>query len=413
MRKFDIVVVGTGIGGASLVYNLRKQGFTGSILAVDRGENVAAGATSRSAGGFRNLYTTSINMQISNRGIEILKRFKDDMGMAIGFEQNGYLFNYYADDWKNHIPGVAEILKANHVNFDLFSPAQVENKIPGLICGVDHIDPEVRELLAMEPIAGGLFGRDCGSFDPSQATAGYFERALNDFAVKPVLQLNTEVQAITFDQAGRATGVKLSQGGVEETVEAGIVALCTGPWTNQLLDRSGFPSEDRMPIIAQKRMLFMTDFPDDDPRWQKIPLTSIDQGIFFKFESGSLMVGKARADAPDSLDTTFEPEYYVEEINLVMQERMPNTAKCKLKSGWASLYDTNTIDHNAIVGWHENHPNLLLQVGYSGHGAQQGPAVGECLAELIITGKYQSIDCTPFRWGRFQENALVTEAYIL
>jgi len=39
--------------------------------------------------------------------------------------------------------------------------------------------------------------------------------------------------------------------------------------------------------------------------------------------------------------------------------------------------------------------------------------VGECLAELIITGKYQSIDCTPFRWGRFQENALVTEAYIL
>ncbi len=412
MRKFDVVVIGAGIGGGSLVYNLLKQGFTGSILVLDQGETVAAGATSHSAGGFRNLYTTSINMQISSMGIKILSRFKEDMGMAIGFQRKGYLFNYYEAEWRQ-MPKVAEILKANRVNFELFTPAQVEAKIPGLRCSVAEIDPEVREFLGMEPIAGGLFGADCGSFDPSQATVGYFERAMTDFKVKPVLQLNTEVVAVTFDRAGRASGVKMKRAGAEEQVEAGIVALCTGPWTNKLLDNSGIPAEDRMPIISQKRMLFMTDFPDNDPRWQDIPLTSIDQGIFFKFESGSMMVGKARLDAPDSLDTTFEPEYYVNEINLVMQERIPATAKCKLKRGWAHLYDTNTIDHNAIVGWHENHSNLLLQVGYSGHGAQQGPAVGACLAELVITGKYQSIDCSPFRWGRFQENDLVQEAYIL
>ena len=412
MRKFDAVVIGAGIGGASLTYNLLKQGFTGSILVVDQGETVAAGATSHSAGGFRNLYTTSINMQISNRGIEILSRFKEDMGMAIGFEKNGYLFNYYDAEWRQ-MPGVAEILKANHVNFQLLTPDQVEAKIPGLRCGVDHIDPEVRELLGMELIAGGLFGADCGSFDPSQATVGYFERAAADFPVKPLVELNTEAVALTFDGAGRASGVKLRRAGVEETVEAGIVVLCTGPWTNKLLQRSGLPEADMMPIISQKRMLFITDFPDQDPRWQTIPLTSIDAGIFFKFESGSLMIGRARIDEPDSLDTTFEPDYYVEEINLIMQERMPVTAKCKLKRGWAHLYDTNTIDHNAIVGWHENHPGLLLQVGYSGHGAQQGPAVGECLAELVITGKYQTIDCSPFRWGRFQQHDLVQEAYVL
>jgi glycine/D-amino acid oxidase-like deaminating enzyme len=412
MRKFDVVVIGAGIGGGSLVYNLLNQGFTGSILAVDMGDTVASGASSHSAGGFRNLYTSAINVQISNLGTKILSRFKEDMGMSIGFERSGYLFTYYAKDWAT-MPKVAETLKANGVNFELLGPAQLEARIPGLRCGVDDIDPETREFLQMEPIAGGLHGLDCGAFDPSQATAGYFERAMTEFKVKPVLQLNTKVEAITFDPAGRANGVKLNQGGSEEVVEAGIVALCTGPWTNQLLANSGVRAEDRMPIISQKRMLFITDFPDNDPRWQKIPLTSIDQGIFFKFESGSLMVGKAREDAPDSLDTTFEPEYYVNEINLVMQERMPATAKCKLKRGWAHLYDSTTPDHNAIVGWHENIPNLLLQVGYSGHGAQQGPSVGLCLAELIITGKYQSVDCTPLRWSRFQEHQLVLEAAIL
>ena len=412
MRKFDVVVIGAGIGGGSLTYNLLKQGFTGSILVVDQAETVAAGATSHSAGGFRNLYTTDINMKISNKGIEILRRFKEDMGMAIGFQQNGYLFNYYAEDWKQ-MPGVAAILEANKVNFKMLTPAEVEAKIPGLRCGVDHIDPEVREALGMEPIAGGLFGADCGSFDPSQACAGYFERAATDFKVKPVVQLNTQAVELTFEKGGRVNGVRLKTAGAEELVQAGIVALCTGPWTNKLLQASDFPAGDLMPIISQKRMLFMSDFPDNDPRWQDIPLTSIDQGIFFKFESGSLMIGKAQIDAPDSLDTTFEPDYYINEINLVMQERMPIAAKCKLKSGWAHLYDTNTTDHNAIVGWHANHPGLLLQVGYSGHGAQQGPSVGLCLAELVVKGKYQTIDCTPFRWSRFQENDLVTEAYIL
>jgi len=412
VRKFDLVVIGAGIGGGSLVYNLLKQGFTGSILVVDRGETVASGASAFSAGGFRNLWTTPINQQLCTRSIEILSRFKEEMGVAIGFQQTGYLFTYYPEAWAK-VPMAAEIWRANQVNFELLSPAQVEAMIPGLRCSVDAVDPEVREYLAMEPIAGGVFGKDCGSFDPSQAAVGYFERAMADFPVQPVLLLNTEVEAVTFDPSGRATGVVLMTAGHEETVQAGLVALCTGPWTNQLLDRSGCPAEDRMPITPQKRMLFMTDFPDQDPRWQTIPLTIIDQGIYFKYESGSLMIGKAKSDTPCSLDTQFEPDYYVEEINLVMQERMPATATCKLKRGWAHLYDTNSADHNAILGWHDNHPGLLLQVGYSGHGAMESPAVGICLAELVLTGKYQSLDCSPLRWSRFREGQLVTETIVI
>lgn len=412
MRTYDLVVIGAGIGGGSLVYNLLKQGFTGSILVVDRGETVATGASGHSAGGFRNIWTTPINQQLCTKGMEVLRRFKDDMGVAIGFQPSGYLFTYYRSSWEK-VPQAAAIWKANGVNFELLDPAQVEAQIPGLRCSVAGVDPEVRELLGLEDICGGVLGGDCGSFDPSQAATGYFERALNDFPVKPALRLNTEAERVLFDASGRATGVVLRNADGEETLQAGLVALCTGPWTNQLLDRSGCPAGDRMPIIAQKRMLFMTDFPDDDPRWQTIPLTVIDQGIYFKMESGNLMIGKAKDDTPDSMDTTFEPDFYVEEINLVMQERMPATARCKLKRGWAHLYDTNSADHNAIVGWHPNHAGLLLQVGYSGHGAMESPAVGICLAELVITGRFQTVDCAPLRWSRFQEGDLVKETIVI
>jgi glycine/D-amino acid oxidase-like deaminating enzyme len=412
MRTFDLVVVGAGIGSSSLVYNLLKQGFTGSILVIEKLDGVAQGPTSFSAGGFRNLWTTPINQQLCSKGMELLKGYKDEIGSSCGFKQTGYLFTYYADAW-GRIPDAAKIWADNGVNFELWTPKHIEDKIPGPLCGIDHIDAEVAELLGFQPIVGGVFGGDCGAFDPSQAASGYFKKSAT-FANAPVVQLRTEVIKVLFGANGKAEGVVIKDAsGTEETVNAGIVALCTGPWTNQLLERSGVPQDHRMPIISQKRMMFITDFPNQDPRWMEIPMTIIDQGIYFKEESGNLMIGKAKEDSPHTLEAEFEPDYYVEEINLPMQERIPSTSVCKLKNGWASFYDTVTADHNAILGWHPEYSNLLLQFGYSGHGAMESPAAGICLAELIITGKYQTIDCTPLRWSRFRENQLVQEKIVI
>jgi len=413
VRTFDVAVIGAGIGAGSLVYNLFKLGFRGSVLVVDRGGAVATGQTALSAGGFRNLWTTPINQQLCTRAIRTLKAFPEEMASAIGLRQCGYLFTYGRDSWAR-VPEAAQIWRANGVDFELLDPPAMEALIPDLRCAVDHVDPEVREFLGLEDLVGGVLGRECGSFDPSQAATAYFERALDRFPVRPQLQFHTQVETIRFDGQGRAHGLCLrDEAGLEETIEAGVVALCAGPWSNQLLRRSGLPESSLMPIASQKRMLFLTDPPDPDPRWPNIPLTIIDQGIYFKAEGGHLLIGKAKGDAPDSLDMNFEPEYYQDEINLIMQERMPGTARCKLKGGWAGLYDTTTPDHNAIVGWHADHPGLLLQVGYSGHGAMESPAVGLCLAELVMHGEFRTVDCTPLRWSRFREGDLVEERIVI
>ncbi len=43
----------------------------------------------------------------------------------------------------------------------------------------------------------------------------------------------------------------------------------------------------------------------------------------------------------------------------------------------------------------------------------ESPAVGIGLAELIITGKFQSVDCTPLRWARFREGNLIVEKIVI
>jgi sarcosine oxidase subunit beta len=59
-------------------------------------------------------------------------------------------------------------------------------------------------------------------------------------------------------------------------------------------------------------------------------------------------------------------------------------------------------DHNAIVGEVTQPTRFLYATGFSGHGFQQCPAVGEHLAELIA-GRQPTLDLSPFSLDRFAD----------
>jgi FAD-dependent oxidoreductase domain-containing protein 1 len=80
--------------------------------------------------------------------------------------------------------------------------------------------------------------------------------------------------------------------------------------------------------------------------------------------------------------------------------------------GWAGLYAVNTLDGNAILGQWPELQGFYLANGFSGHGLQQGPAVGRYLSELI-TGAAPTMDLSIFSPQRILEGRPLAEGGIV
>ncbi len=411
MERYDIIFIGGGIITGSVVYYLYKKGFNGKVLILEKNNALAQEATSLSAGGFRNLWSTMVNMKMTSWSIKELAKFEKEIGMSIGFHQRGYLFTFYEKDFEN-IKEFYPTWGKYGVNAELLTPEEIEKKVPGMICDAEKIDPEIRDFLEMESIVGGLFGPDCGEFNPTTAAQGYFEYTMENNKDKIEIKLKSEIEKIIVE-GKEAKGIKLTNG---EEIFADKVVLTAGAYSTKIMEQSGFEGDDLIPMVPWKRMLFVVKMPPIEG-FEEIPMTIIDNGVYFRPEAGNLLVGKANNDQEYGFFFDPEPQYYEDEMNTYMQARIPGTEYCRIVSSqsmWGGLYAHNTQDKNAIIGKHISVDNLYLATAFSGHGAMEAPAAGISLAEIIMTGKPITIpEVEQLSMERFKKGELIKETIVI
>ena len=66
-----------------------------------------------------------------------------------------------------------------------------------------------------------------------------------------------------------------------------------------------------------------------------------------------------------------------------------------------------------IGAWDSGLANLYTAAGFSGHGMMHAPAAGRAIAELIVHGRFETIDLTRLGYARVEANAPYREAGIL
>lgn len=392
-QKYDLIIVGGGIMASSLAYNLRKDGYTGSIAVFEKDRMYEYSSTPRSYGGVRHTFSIEGNIRLSQLSIQLYEKFERDMALdgepaVIDFKQHGYL--YLVND--EGLPMLKENMKLQTslgANIQLMTPEEVKSFLPEL---------------TVDDLAGAIFDVDGGNIDPYSVLQWYVKHAKR-LGVEYIYE---KVQAILSD-GSRITGVKLESG---EEYHAPIVVNAAGAWSGEISKTAGLD----IPVVPLRKQVYCIDLAE--PFNRDIPFVfDTVNGTYFQGEGLKVITGsregsnlvEKQEDSRYEYDFHLDKSYFTDEVWPLLAERSPSFERVKLEQGWAGLYEYNYIDHNAIIGAHPQVKGYYLLTGFSGHGFQQAPAAGKGLSELIRLGKYETIDLTPFSLERFAKNELLLE----
>jgi sarcosine oxidase subunit beta len=360
-------VIGGGVVGTSIAFHVAEAGV--DVCLVERAE-LAAGSTSRAAGGFRAQFSDPLNIAIGLRSIDAFTRFAERPGGEIDLAQVGYLFLL---DRREDVAA-----------FEQSVALQNELGVPSRF-----VSPaEVGELCPLAGVAGVLAATYCpldGHASPEAVVHGYAAGARRHGA--SVITGCTVTGIGT--SAGEINAVRTDAG----EIETGIVVCAAGVWSPAIAEMVGVD----LPVQPVLREVGFTGPVDGLP--SRIPLTvDFSTGFYFHREGPGLLFGMAdRAQSP-GLDAPTDPEW-LERVLEVAERRLPTLQDMGLAGGWRGAYEV-TPDHNALVGEATDVSRFLYATGFSGHGFLQSPAVGEIVCDLVL-GREPFVDVSPLAVERF------------
>ncbi len=377
----DIVIVGAGIMGCAIAYSLAKRGVT-NVVVLDR-DAIGRGATADAAGGIRQQFSTETNVQLATYSVRVWESFKEDFDQEINLHQQGYLFLL-------NNPAEERVFRANLA-------LQQSLGVPSRWVTPAEI-AELNPYVLLDDIYGGTYCPEDGWVDTYAATAGY-ARAARALGV----QIHEETPVTGFVvEGGRVRSVQTPNG----SIDTELAIICSGPQTRLVGKLAGVD----IPVDPYRRMSFITEPFNALPA--TLPMTiDFASGLYFHPESGGFLFGMADRNEPSSFNKVVDDNWMMQTVEALI-ERAPAFGDANVMRGWAGFYEV-TPDDNPVLGFVAEIDGLAVAAGFSGHGFMQGPAIGVCMAELIVDGAAETVDISAFRPSRFAEGALAQEHNVI
>jgi len=380
----DVVIVGAGIVGSSIAYQLTSAGCR-SVVLLERESSQGKGSTGKSMGGVRAQFSTPVNIQMSLYSIPFFRDFEQRMSHPSGYRAQGYLFLATAE---SHLA----YLRANYQR-----QAAAGLKTASLVSREDIVAmvPQLRS----DDIIGGSFCSTDGFVDPYSVMTGFTLRAIDQGAE---LIRDATVTGLTLDAKGIAS-VETTQG----SIATRTVVNAAGAWSAEVAKMAGID----LPVEPLRRMLVPTE-PFDKVAHSAPMVVDMSTGFHFRPEGLGLLMAWNDPEEKPGFKTNFE-RGFIEKILTRAVDRVPVFEELEVNPSraWAGLYEM-TPDHHPVLGATEV-GGLYFASGFSGHGVMHSPATGKILADLILTGNTDLIDAKLLDYARFAEGRLIEETAVL
>ncbi|MDT0463280.1 NAD(P)/FAD-dependent oxidoreductase [Streptomyces gibsoniae] len=370
--RASVVVIGGGVMGTSAAYHLARAGVPDVVL-VERDE-LAAGSTSRAAGGVRAQFSDELNIRLGARSLEAFARFAEEPGQDIGLHRVGYLFLLSTPEEVASFEAGVRLQNSLGVPSRMIDPAEARRLSP---------------LITTDGLLAAAYSPDDGHCTPESVVHGYAAGARRHGAriLRHCAATGIELHGDTI------TAVVTEQG----RIETDTVICAAGAWSRAVAAMVGVD----LPVEPLRRQIAVTEAVPYLP--PGLPMTiDFTTSFYFHTEGPGLLVGMSDPDERPGFATETH-DRWIPRLYAAMEQRAPALLDLRRTGGWAGLYEI-TPDHNALIGEASSPSRFLYATGFSGHGFLQGPAVGEVLRDLYL-GRVPFVDVSPLSVERFTADA--------
>jgi sarcosine oxidase subunit beta len=311
------------------------------VVLAERAE-IAAGATGKAMGGFRQQFSTEAEVRLAQESAKLFR----ELGAPL-FEPVGYMFlATTAPGWQR-----------------LQQRAALQRRLG---VAVEKVDPARFAPLRTDDVHGAVACWDDGVAEPGEVTRELVRRAVG-------------------------LGVEVREGTDARELPADVLVVACGAASPEL--------RPELPIRPLCRQLVdvgpVPSLPAD------LPMTIEDETTFhFRRHGEKLRLAMTEASPRWTSDERVDEEL-VSDWRARLAHRFPPAAKAPVVRAWAGLYDM-TPDAHPIIG--QIADGVYAACGFSGHGFMQSPAVGRAAAQELLLGESE-VDLSPYRLSRFDYGA--------
>jgi glycine oxidase len=364
-RHFDAVVVGAGVIGLAIAFELRRRG--GDVAVVEASPSAGTGATRVAAGmlapvgelDFGEPALLEINLRSAALYPEFVTAVEELTGHDTGYRRLGGLHVALDRDEAAELKRVLELQISLGLDSKWLGPAASRELEPGLHPGLN----------------GSVLAGGDGVVDPRALSTALVE-ALNRLDV-PVL-LSTEVTSLVTDTSGgqgeqRVGGVGLSDGwrlSATTVIAAGGAESGRSEW---------LPAADRPPVRPVKGQVAELRGDPAEPVCTRI--LASERVYLVPRTDGRLIIGATVEEMGYDTSVTAGG---IHELLREAYRLLPDIAEMEFTGATAGLRP-GTPDNLPVVGTAST-PGLILATGHYRNGILLAPVTAAAVADLVDSG---------------------------
>ncbi|MCG6912195.1 MAG: FAD-binding oxidoreductase [Deltaproteobacteria bacterium] len=387
-KQYDAVIVGAGIIGCSIAFELARRGW--KTVAVDKQPEAGNGSTANTCAVIRVHYSTLEGTAVAYESYHYWNSWADYLGIddpkgTARFNKTGVLvFESQAND---RLKNIRRMLDALGIGYENWNFERIKETFP-MLDDASYFPPRRPEDPKFgskndTPIAGAIYYSEGGYVTDPVLSVHNVQVAAEAHGAEFIF--SRRVEAI-LKQDGRTKGVRLDDG---RELFAPVVVNAAGPHSFVVNAMAGVIEGMKIKTRALRHEVVHLPAPEGvDYESIGCPSSDSDVGAYWRPEVGNHILSgsedpecdpKEWVNDPDNFNRNLTEQAKAQAYRLSL--RIPDLRIPNQIQGVVDLYDV-TDDWMPIYD-KSDLPGFYMAVGTSGNQYKNAPVVGKMMADLI------------------------------